>query len=118
MSEQASQRWFVALVDLALKHRIMSSDELMAHATPEALASHLPSEVIARLLTAALASGTMTSGTVLQVVTPELLARHLPLALLWRAVSTAVERTPIPTTAISGATGRSAALGGAIEGER
>ena len=71
--------------------------ELVAHATPDVLASHLPPELLSKVLAASLAAGSMTPERVLETVTPELLAKHLPHDVLWACIVAAAARAGVST---------------------
>ena len=82
MSQDQRQAWFARVMESGLEHEIFQPSDVLAHATPDVLASHLPPELLSKILAASLAAGTMTPERVLETVTPELLAKHLP-PILW-----------------------------------
>jgi hypothetical protein len=99
MSEQR-QAWFARVVESGLQNQIFNPADVLAHATPDVLANHLPPELLSKILAASLAAGSMTPDKVLETVTPELLARHLPHEVLWACVAAAAARAGI-TNAVS-----------------
>jgi hypothetical protein len=59
------------------------------------LASHLPPELLGKVLASSLATGSMTPERVLETVTPELLAKHLPHDVLWACIAAAAARAGV-----------------------
>lgn len=94
MSEQRSA-WFAKMVESGLEHQVFGPTDVLAHATPEVLATHLPPELLGKILAASLSSGSMTPDRVLETVTPELLAKHLPHDVLWACIAAAAERAGV-----------------------
>jgi hypothetical protein len=94
MSDQR-QAWFARVVESGLQHKIFEPADVLAHATPDVLASHLPPELLSKVLAASLAAGAMTPERVLETVTPELLARHLPHEVLWACIAAAAARAGV-----------------------
>jgi len=95
MSTDQREAWFAKVVESGLEHQVFAPSDVLAHATPEVLASHLPAELLGKVLAASLASGSMTPERVLETVTPELLAKHLPHDVLWACISAAAERAGV-----------------------
>ncbi|MCX5742632.1 MAG: hypothetical protein NT062_09070 [Proteobacteria bacterium] len=85
MSDQR-QAWFARMVESGLEHEIFAPGDVLAHATPDVLANHLPPELLSKVLTASLAAGAMTPERVLETVTPALLSKHLPHEVLWACI--------------------------------
>ena len=94
MSDQR-QAWFAKMVESGLEHEVLGPSDVLAHATPEVLANHLPPDLLGKILAASLASGSMTPDRVLETVTPELLAKHLPHDVLWACIAAAAERAGV-----------------------
>ncbi len=94
MSDQR-QAWFAKMVESGLEHEVFGPSDVLAHATPEVLANHLPPDLLGKVLAASLASGSMTPDRVLETVTPELLAKHLPHDVLWACIAAAAERAGV-----------------------
>jgi len=95
MSSDQRQAWFARVVESGLQNQIFNASDVLAHATPDVLAAHLPPELLSKVLAASLASGTMTPDRVLETVTPEVLARHVPHEVLWACIAAAAERAGV-----------------------
>jgi hypothetical protein len=99
MSDQR-KAWFAKVVESGLQNQIFNATDVLAHATPDVLATSLPPELLSKILAASLAAGSMTPDRVLETLTPELMAAHLPHDVLWACIAAAasragvVERTP------------------------
>lgn len=98
MSQDQRQAWFARMMESGLEHSIFGPSDVLAHATPDVLATHLPPELFSKLLQASLASGSMTADSVLETVTPELLAKHLPHDVLWACIAAAAARSGVSTS--------------------
>jgi len=94
MSEQR-QAWFARMMESGLEHQIFAPSDVLAHATPDVLATHLPPELLSKILQASLAAGSMTPERVLECVNPELLAKYLPHDVLWACIAAAAERAGV-----------------------
>ncbi len=97
MSSESRQAWFARMVESGLEHNIFAPADILAHATPEVLASHLPAELLSKILAASLSAGSMTPDRVLETVTPVLMAKHLPHDVLWELIRTSAVRAGITT---------------------
>src|SRR5438045_8952096 len=95
MSNDQRQAWFARVMESGLENDIFAPADVLAHATPDVLASHLPPDLLSKVLAASLAAGAMTPARVLDTVTPELLARPLPHALLWPSITAAPPRAAV-----------------------
>lgn len=98
MSNDQRQAWFARMMESGLENDIFAPSDVLAHATPDVLASHLPPELMSKVLTASLAAGSMTPERVLETVTPELLAKHLPHEVLWQCIAAAAARAGVNKT--------------------
>ena len=83
------------MVESGLANTIFAPSDVLAHATPDILANHLPPELLSKVLAASLAAGAMTPERVLETVTPDLLAKHLPHEVLWACIQAAAERAGV-----------------------
>jgi len=92
MSQDQRQAWFARVVESGLQNQIFNPADVLAHATPDVLANHLPADLLSKVLQASLMSGSMTPERVLETVTPELLARHVPHEVLWACIAAAAAR--------------------------
>jgi hypothetical protein len=92
MTTESLEVWFARMMEAGLQTKTFAPGDVLAHVTPEILASHLPPELLSRVLAASLAAGAMTPDRVLETVTPELLAQHVPLHVLWECISAAAAR--------------------------
>ena len=97
MSSDQRQAWFQRVVESGLQHQMFSPADVLAHATPDVLARHLPPELLSKVLASSLAAGSMTPDRVLETVTPEQLARHLPHEVLWACIAAAAARAGVVT---------------------
>jgi hypothetical protein len=95
MSLEARQRWFARMMESGLEQKIFAPSDVLAHATPDVLASNLPPELLSKVLTASLAAGAMTPERVLETVTPDLMSRHLPHDVLWDCIASAASRAGV-----------------------
>ena len=98
MSQDPRKAWFANVVKSGLDNEIFNPADVLAHATPDVLASHLPPELLSKVLAASLAAGSMTPERVLETVTPELLAKHLPHEVLWQCIAAAATRAGVNKT--------------------
>jgi hypothetical protein len=98
MSNDQRQAWFARVMESGLENEIFAPADVLAHATPDILASHLPADLLSKVLAAALAAGSMTPERVLETVTPELLAKHLPHEVLWQCIAAAAARAGVNKT--------------------
>jgi len=92
MSSDQRQAWFARVVESGLQNQIFNPTDVLTHATPDVLATHLPPELLSKVLASSLAAGSMTPDRVLETVTPDLLARHLPHEVLWACIAAAAAR--------------------------
>jgi hypothetical protein len=97
MSQDQRQAWFARMMESGLENQVFGPTDVLAHATPDVLANHLPPELLSKVLAASLASGSMTPERVLETVTPELLAKHLPHDVLWACIAAAAARAGVTT---------------------
>ena len=54
MSQDNRQAWFARVVESGLQNEIFNPADVLAHATPDVLASHLPPELLSKVLQASL----------------------------------------------------------------
>ena len=95
MSHEARQRWFARMMESGLEQKIFAPSDVLAHATPDVLATNLPPELLSKVLAASLAAGAMTPERVLETVTPEIMSQHLPHDVLWDCIARAAERAGV-----------------------
>lgn len=98
MPADARESWFAQMMTAGLEEKIFEPVDVLAQATPEVLANHLPADLMSKMLAASLAAGSMTPERVLETVTPELLAKHLPHQVLWDCIAKAAERAGLTGT--------------------
>ena len=106
MSSEARSAWFARMMESGLENKIFNPGDVLAHATPDVLASHLPPELLSKVLAASLAAGAMTPERVLETVTPAMMSKHLPHEVLWECIANAAQRAGVTTKPGSGS-GRS-----------
>ena len=95
MPSEAREQWFTSLLEAGLAQFIFEPADVLAEASPEVLANHLPPDLMSRMLQASLAAGSMTPERVLETVTPALLSKHVPHEVLWACISQAAKRSGI-----------------------
>jgi hypothetical protein len=95
MNSDQRQAWFAKMMESGLEHQVFAPTDVLAHATPDVLANHLPPELLSKVLASSLATGSMTPERVLETVTPELLAKHLPHDVLWACIAAAAARAGV-----------------------
>jgi hypothetical protein len=83
------------MMESGLEHSIFAPSDVLAHATPDVLATHLPPELLSKILASSLAAGAMTPERVLETLSPELLAKHLPHDVLWACIAAAAKRAGV-----------------------
>lgn len=98
MSNDQRQAWFERVMESGLENGMFAPSDVLAHATPDVLASHLPPELLSRVLSTSLAAGAMTPERVLETVTPEVMARHIPHEVLWQCIAAAAARAGVSKT--------------------
>jgi hypothetical protein len=99
MNSDQRQAWFAKMMESGLEHEVFAPTDVLAHATPDVLANHLPPELLSKVLASSLATGSMTPERVLETVTPDLLAKHLPHDVLWACIAAAAARAGVVTGA-------------------
>ena len=97
----SAKAWFARVVESGLQNQIFNPADVLAHATPDVLANHLPPDLLSKILAASLAAGSMTPERVLETVTPELLAKHLPHEVLWACIAAAAARAGVTNVVVS-----------------
>jgi hypothetical protein len=95
MSSEQRQAWISRVVESGLQNQVFSPADVLAHATPDVLANHLPPELLSKVLATSLAAGAMTPERVLETVTPDHLARHLPHDVLWGCIAAGAARAGV-----------------------
>jgi hypothetical protein len=95
MSLEARQRWFARMMESGLEQKIFAPSDVLAHATPDVLATSLPPELLSKVLAASLSAGAMTPDRVLETVTPEAMSKHLPHDVLWACIASAAARAGV-----------------------
>lgn len=99
MPSDAQKRWFAEMMKAGLDEKIFEPGDVLAFASAEVLANHLPPDLMTKVLQSSLASGAMTPQGVLETVTPEVMAEHLPHDVLWACVMQAADRAGITRAA-------------------
>jgi len=98
MSQDQRQAWFQRMMESGLEQSMFQPADVLAYATPDVLATHLPPELLSKVLQASLTAGSMTPDRVLETVTPALLAQHLPHDVLWACIAAAAARAGVTTS--------------------
>jgi hypothetical protein len=107
MSSEARTAWFARMMESGLENKIFNPGDVLAHATPDVLASHLPPELLSKVLASSLAAGAMTPERVLETVTPAMMSKHLPHEVLWECIANAAQRAGVSTAKPGSGSGRS-----------
>ena len=93
----ARKAWFARMMESGLENKIFNPGDVLAHATPDVLATHLPAELLSKVLASSLAAGAMTPERVLETVTPNLMSQHLPHEVLWECIAAGAQRAGVTT---------------------
>src|SRR5438477_9296641 len=101
MSNDQRQAWFARMMESGLENDIFNPSDVLAHATPDVLANHLPAELLSKVLAASLAAGSMTPERVLETITPEVLALHIPHEVLWACIAAAMAKAGVTNAVVS-----------------
>jgi hypothetical protein len=101
MSQDPRKAWFANVVKSGLDNEIFNPADVLAHATPDVLANHLPPELLSKVLQASLAAGSMTPERVLETITPDVLAAHVPHEVLWACIAAAAARAGVTNVVVS-----------------
>lgn len=109
MSSESRQAWFARMMESGLENNIFAPADVLAHATPEVLATHLPPDLLSKVLASSLSAGAMTPDRVLETVTPAMMAKHLPHDVLWECLRAAAARAGIATSASTATSGGNSA---------
>lgn len=94
-SKTDREKWMAIVLAAALDNDIMTPDDIIAHASPEVMASNLPPDVMSSVLAASLKEGKMTAEVILRTVGPDALSRYIPPDVLWGSVRSAAQRAGI-----------------------
>lgn len=106
-----SAKGFVgAALGSALELGVATPEDIIKHATPELLATHLPRSLWARLFTACLGAGRVEPALLVDTVGITNLCEHVPLEVLWVCLA------EITTRALAGAGATAAAPRRAMTG--
>jgi len=85
-----------AFLRRALTHgldtKVLTSDDILDHVTPDVLSTQLPNNLKAKLLTEALRADKMNPSLIVEVLGVEELAAHVKLAVLWECLFEAGDR--------------------------
>jgi hypothetical protein len=100
MSQDPRKAWFANVVKSVLENQSFNPADVLAHATPDVLANHLPPELLSKVLQASLAAGSMTPERVLETITPDVLAAHVPHEVLWACIAAAAARAGVTNSVV------------------
>jgi len=106
MPNEPRQAWFARMMESGLENKIFNPGDVLAHATPDVLASNLPPELLSKVLASSLAAGAMTPERVLETVTPDLMSKHIPHEVLWDCIATAAKKAGVATGSNGSGSGR------------
>jgi hypothetical protein len=91
----ARDRWFAEVLRAGLDTKLMSEQDVLAHATPAVLTAALPREVMVRIFDGALAAGAMSPKAIVETATVDLLAEKVPSNVTWGCITAVAERAGI-----------------------
>lgn len=92
----ARAQWFAEVLHAGLETRVLSEQDILAHATPAILIASLPREVMARVFGGALSAGAISPKAVVETATPELLAEKVPANVIWGCIVAGADRAGLP----------------------
>jgi hypothetical protein len=78
--------FFIDALTSALDLGLGTPDDVLRHATPDVLATHLPRPLWARLLTACLGASRVDAQLVIETIGIPNLCEHVPQSILWLAI--------------------------------
>jgi hypothetical protein len=85
--------FFVAALSTALDLGIAAPDDVLRHATPDVLATHLPRPLWARIFTACLGAGRIDAQLVVDTVGVTNLCEHVPAQIIWDCIREVAARS-------------------------
>lgn len=80
------------MLDAALAERVLSPADVVGTITPDVMASHLPPDLLGRLLSDGLAQGAMTPERLIASVSTRAIAEHVPGDLVWATIGQGLDR--------------------------
>jgi len=110
--------WLGYALDEALRLGLTRPDDVIHYATPEVMAAQLPHDLMATVLTKALAAGRLDAAAILETATAAQLAEHLEPEILWRCLDDVVALSELATDAGGSRARRRGAGWGACSGGR
>ncbi len=85
--------FFVAALSSALDLGIATPEDVLAHATPELLAEHLPRPLWARLLTACVGAPKVDAQLVVETIGVSNFCEHIPATVIWACIAQIAARS-------------------------
>lgn len=85
--------FYVASLSSALDLEIATPEDILAHATPDVLADHLPRPLWARLLTACVGAPKVDAQLVIETVGVANLCEHVPPSIVWDCIAGLAQRS-------------------------
>ena len=86
------EEFFTAAIGRALELGLAAPDDVLAHATPDVLAAHLPRSEWTKILAACLAAPRTDARVVLDTITVPVLCEHVPFPILWTCLAAIANR--------------------------
>jgi|GEM_PF-953964 len=89
----ARRRFLQVVLESGLANECVTADDVLAHATPDVLATHLPPPLKAKMLSAGLAANALNPQLIVDTLGVEDLSTHLPIRVLWSCGQQAAARS-------------------------
>lgn len=86
------RKFLCKAIDDGVSQDQVTAEDVINHLKPEALATYLPTDLKAKLITEALAADKMNPALIVEVVGVEALATHMPMSSLWAILNECGER--------------------------
>ena len=100
MSQDPRKAWFANVVKSGLENQIFNPADVLAHATPDVLANHLPPELLSKVLQASLAAGSMMPERVFEMITLDVLVVYVSYEVLWACIVVAAARAGVTNSVV------------------
>jgi hypothetical protein len=82
-----SRKFLSVVIASGLDFEMLTPEDVIRHVSMDVLANHLPPELVAELVDAALQAKEMNATLVLQTLGVESIAEHVPMSILWACVA-------------------------------
>jgi hypothetical protein len=92
MAMTATTRFLCDALGKGLEVQLITPDDVLKHVTCDVLARHLPSPLVAKLLTACLEASRMDAKLIVDVLGVEDLCVHMPVHVVWAVIAEVAQR--------------------------